>query len=54
MPWLSSGDLVLRFVGKSPMEDLLRSVPLHVVLREDLGIAGAAWWARGLIETMPL
>ena len=48
MPWLSGGDLLQRFAAKSPMEELLRSVPLHVVLREDLGIADAASCARGL------
>jgi glucokinase len=30
------------FVDKAPLDDLLRSMPVHVILNEEAGLLGAA------------
>ncbi|HEY7289944.1 MAG TPA: glucokinase, partial [Vicinamibacterales bacterium] len=42
LPALSNGTFLSAFCAKAPLEDLLRSIPVKIVLNEEAGLIGAA------------
>jgi glucokinase len=48
LSFLQEPAVIEAFVNKPPMRELLQSIPLHVVLNEQLGLFGAATLAREL------
>jgi glucokinase len=48
LSFLQEAAVIEAFVNKPPMRELLQSIPLHVVLNEQLGLFGAASLAREL------
>jgi glucokinase len=42
LPALSNGAFLRAFCAKAPLEDLLRSIPVKIVLNEEAGLIGAA------------
>lgn len=51
LPALQEGAFMKAFLAKSPMEKLVASIPVHVVLRPDTGLLGAATYAQQLART---
>jgi glucokinase len=45
LPALSSGAFLQAFRDKAPMDDLLDAMPVHVILKSDAGLIGAAVYA---------
>ncbi len=51
LPALESGRFIAAFVDKGPMQPLLESMPVHVMLNDQAGLLGAAVFAnRGLVH----
>ena len=45
LPALDSGRFIAAFVDKGPMQPLLESMPVHVILNPQAGLLGAAVFA---------
>ena len=45
LPALQNGRFITTFRNKPPMQDLLESIPVHVILNSDAGLIGAAVYA---------
>jgi glucokinase len=48
LPALQAGPFMEAFLAKSPMDELIRSIPVSVILNPDAGLLGAASYARYL------
>jgi glucokinase len=48
LPALQAGAFMAAFLAKSPMDDLIRSIPVSVILNDDAGLLGAASYAQYL------
>jgi glucokinase len=48
LPALTDGRFVRAFVAKSPMDTLLRTIPISVILNTRVGLLGAAVYAASL------
>ncbi len=51
LPALETGRFMDAFRDKEPLADLLRTIPVRVILNESAGLLGAATFAQTLIET---
>jgi glucokinase len=47
LPALTDGRFIRAFVDKAPLEDMVKQIPVHVILNDDAGLLGAAVFAQG-------
>jgi glucokinase len=45
LPALETGGFIAAFLDKGPMQPLLESMPVHVILNDQAGLVGAAVFA---------
>jgi glucokinase len=51
LPALRAGSFLEAFLAKSPMDDLIASIPVSVILKADAGLLGAGSYAQHLSQT---
>jgi glucokinase len=49
LPALTDGRFMRAFVDKAPLDDMVKQIPVHVILNDDAGLLGAAVVASALI-----